>query len=95
MTPERDDDIPVETRRELMQCAVGNGRISYYYLCDVFRRGRESAKAVDAVDPHADSTGTLSTRDDESSSSSRAIVEETKRTEEPLPVADAATAFGG
>lgn len=39
---ERDDDIPVETRRELMQCATSNGRISYYYLCDVWRRGKRA-----------------------------------------------------
>lgn len=38
-----DSDIPIETRRELMQCATANGSISYYYLCDLFRRGRRSA----------------------------------------------------
>lgn len=38
--PATDTDVPIETRRELMECAVQNGRISYYYLCDVFRRGR-------------------------------------------------------
>jgi hypothetical protein len=37
---ECDDDIPVETRRELMHCATRNGRISYGYLCDLWRRGR-------------------------------------------------------
>lgn len=42
---ERDDDIPVETRRELMHCAVQNGRIRYGYLLDIFRRGRRSAIA--------------------------------------------------
>jgi hypothetical protein len=36
----RDDDIPVETRRELMQCATNNGRINYWYLCDLWRRGK-------------------------------------------------------
>ena len=41
---DRDDDIPIETRRELMQCAVSNGRISYYYLCDIWRRGRLAGK---------------------------------------------------
>lgn len=40
--PETDADIPVETRRELMQCAVSNGRISYWYLCDLWRRGRRA-----------------------------------------------------
>jgi hypothetical protein len=39
-----DDDIPVDVRRELMSCATSNGRISYYYLCEVWRRGRASAK---------------------------------------------------
>jgi hypothetical protein len=39
---EQDDDIPIETRRELMQCAVSNGRISYWYLCDLWRRGRRA-----------------------------------------------------
>lgn len=34
-----DSDIPIETRRELMHCATSNGRISYHYLCDVWRRG--------------------------------------------------------
>lgn len=41
---DRDDDIPVETRRELMQCAVSNGRISYYYLCNIWRRGKLAGK---------------------------------------------------
>ena len=36
----KDDDIPLDVRRELMACAVGNGRISYGWLCDVFRKGR-------------------------------------------------------
>lgn len=49
---ERDDDIPVETRRELMQCATSNGRISYWYLCDIWRRGMlaERAPASDPTD---------------------------------------------
>jgi hypothetical protein len=38
---ERDDDIPDDVRRELLRCAVSNGRISYYYLCDVWRRGKD------------------------------------------------------
>ena len=38
----RDDDIPEETRRELMQCATSNGRISYWYLCDLWRRGKRA-----------------------------------------------------
>lgn len=38
--PADDSDIPDVVRVELMRCATSNGRISYYYLCDVFRRGR-------------------------------------------------------
>jgi hypothetical protein len=34
-----DGDIPVETRRALLECAASNGRISYYYLLYVWRRG--------------------------------------------------------
>lgn len=40
----RDDDIPIETRRELMHCATQNGRISYWYLCDIWRRGKRAGK---------------------------------------------------
>lgn len=43
-TPLRDDrDIPFQTRRELMACATANGTISYYYLCEVYRKGRAAA----------------------------------------------------
>jgi hypothetical protein len=42
LADQRDDDIPVETRRELMQCATSNGRISYWYLCDIWRRGKRA-----------------------------------------------------
>jgi hypothetical protein len=41
---EQDADIPVETRRELMHCATQNGRISYWYLCDLWRRGRRAGR---------------------------------------------------
>jgi hypothetical protein len=41
--PSYDDDIPIEIRRELMRCAVQNGRIDYLYLCHLFRRGRRAA----------------------------------------------------
>ena len=44
--PELDMDIPPETRRELMQCATSNGRIPYWYLCDIWRRGRRSGEAA-------------------------------------------------
>jgi hypothetical protein len=43
MPVERDDDIPVETKRELMHAATNTG-ISYWYLCDVFRRGRRAGQ---------------------------------------------------
>jgi hypothetical protein len=33
-------DIPEEVQRQLMSAAVGNGRISYHWLCDVYRCGR-------------------------------------------------------
>jgi hypothetical protein len=46
---QRDDDIPVETRRELMQCATSNGRINYYYLCDIWRRGRRAGERVERI----------------------------------------------
>lgn len=54
MTTERDDDLPMEIRRLLMDCAVANGRISYYWLCDLYRRGvndgrLEAAEAIDEV----------------------------------------------
>jgi hypothetical protein len=44
-----DDDIPIETRRELMHCATRNSTISYYYLCDIFRRGRRAGRATAPV----------------------------------------------
>lgn len=40
LPPERDEDIPSEVKQELMRCAVSLGHISYYYLCDVWRRGK-------------------------------------------------------
>jgi hypothetical protein len=46
VTDDKDDrywhptDIPEEVQRQLMSAAVGNGRISYHWLCDVYRRGR-------------------------------------------------------
>ena len=40
MPPESDDDIPADVREELTRCASHNGRISYFYLCHVWRRGR-------------------------------------------------------
>jgi hypothetical protein len=49
MTDGSDDDIPIETRRELMHCATRNGTISYYYLCDIFRRGRRAGRATAPV----------------------------------------------
>ena len=57
----------------------------------VFSAWRYNVKppSVGAVDPHATSTGTQSPRE-ESSSSSRAIVEETKRTEEPIEAKETA-----
>ena len=36
----QDDDIPLRVRREMMACAVHNGRISYAWLCDLYRKGR-------------------------------------------------------
>lgn len=42
---EDDSDIPPDVRRALMDCAVHNQRISYYYLCGVYRLGREQAEA--------------------------------------------------
>jgi hypothetical protein len=35
----KDSDIPPEVRQELRACADENGKISYYYLCDLWRRG--------------------------------------------------------
>lgn len=35
----KDSDIPHEVREELRACATENGKISYYYLCDLWRRG--------------------------------------------------------
>lgn len=46
MAPERDDDIPEDVRRGLMRCATHNGRISYWFLCDVYRRGRAQTDAA-------------------------------------------------
>ncbi len=45
LPPERDDDIPIEWRRELMADAVEDGRISYYYLVDIVRRARADIEA--------------------------------------------------
>ena len=47
-------DIPADVQAILMQCATSNGRISYDYLCDVWRRGRASLapllqRAVDVL----------------------------------------------
>lgn len=35
----KDSDLPPEVREELRACATENGKISYYYLCDLWRRG--------------------------------------------------------
>jgi hypothetical protein len=40
LPPEEDDDLPADVRRELHECARHNGRISYWYLCHLWRRGR-------------------------------------------------------
>lgn len=42
----KDADIPPEIRQELMAAAVASGRISYYWLCDLFRRGRAEGASV-------------------------------------------------
>ena len=34
-----DADIPLEVKRELMRGATASGSISYYWLCDIYRRG--------------------------------------------------------
>ena len=39
--PLGDDDLPLALRQELMECAVSNGRINYWWLCNLFRRGRQ------------------------------------------------------
>lgn len=39
---ERDNDLPLDVKRDLMDAAVSNGRISYHWLCDVYRRGLSS-----------------------------------------------------
>jgi hypothetical protein len=36
---ETDADIPPDVRRGLMRCATANGRISYWFLCDIYRQG--------------------------------------------------------
>jgi hypothetical protein len=36
---ETDADIPHDVRRGLMRCATANGRISYWFLCDIYRQG--------------------------------------------------------
>lgn len=38
--PESADDIPAAIRAEVMRAATENGRISYWYLCGLWRRGR-------------------------------------------------------
>jgi hypothetical protein len=38
---DHDDGVPLGVRQELMRCATSNGRISYYYLCDLWRRGSD------------------------------------------------------
>jgi hypothetical protein len=49
LTSDHDYDIPIETRREFMQCATNNGRISYDYLCDIWRRGKRVGEAQSAT----------------------------------------------
>jgi hypothetical protein len=45
--PQRDADIPPLVRQRLMRAAVANGRISYWYLVDVYRQGRVNGVAHD------------------------------------------------
>ena len=55
-----DDDLPDDVRRELMQAAVANGRVSYHWLCAIYRRGLRDGGAATAraaalvVEKHAD-----------------------------------------
>jgi hypothetical protein len=37
-------DIPEDVRRELMAAATSNGRISFHWLCDLYRRGKGDAR---------------------------------------------------
>lgn len=39
-------DIPEVVRRELLECARHNGRISYYYLCAIYRKGYDDARVA-------------------------------------------------
>ncbi len=43
---ERDDDLPADVRRKIMRAAIGNGRISYWYLCDLWRQGRREGRQL-------------------------------------------------
>jgi hypothetical protein len=57
-TNEQDSDIPLHVRRELMSAATANGRISYYWLCGLYRRGgAASRQRIDWLEgtamPHA------------------------------------------
>lgn len=40
-----DDDLPESVRRELVQAAVANGRVSYHWLGAIYRRGRTDGTA--------------------------------------------------
>ena len=42
--PEDDADIPASIKTELHQCAASNGRVSYWYLCHLWRRGRRDGR---------------------------------------------------
>jgi hypothetical protein len=36
--------VPDDVRRELLECAVKNGRISYLWLCRLYKRGAEAQR---------------------------------------------------
>jgi hypothetical protein len=43
--PNYDHDLPSDVRAELMSCAVSNGRINYYWLCELWRKGHRAGEA--------------------------------------------------
>lgn len=42
---EAEREVPLDVRRGLMACAIGNGHISYHWLCQLYTRGRADAQS--------------------------------------------------
>jgi hypothetical protein len=48
-TEDAEQGVPPNVRRELMACAIQNGRISYAWLCRLYKRGKEGPEGVLAM----------------------------------------------